>query len=265
MTESKDRSVIRLADIGKVLKKGVSSRAFTALAMSGEPYMTLEDIATICGFSPSTLRFDGGLGDLFHAELVEPVPDIVNPRKRVKGYRITARARRTLRRLDVMIDRPLPSLLRSNPRSDSSIPSSTQDPTQVSQVQPKLEPKVKDIKESPKKKVGPKTQSKSPKTNPSIPRSNPRSDPSFPRSNPRPDPSIKDRPKMKVEPKIKPKSDPSISRSNPNIPISNPRSDPRTKGRPKTKAQERGLPPEASPKKGVKSKGFSQESNERGG
>ena len=178
MAESEDHSVIRFADIDKVLRSGVSSRAFTALAMTDKSHMTLDEMADVCGFKISSLKFDGRLGDLFHSQMVEPVLDVVNPRRQVLGYRITSKARRTLRRLSV-IDRPFFPLLDSNPRADPKNPSPTQEGTQATQAKPKSKPEFKDIQESPtlkgQSKSKPKSRLKKPKVNPSPdPRADPR-------------------------------------------------------------------------------------------
>lgn len=89
-----DQTVIQLGDIRPVLKSGVTCRAITALSMTDKPYMTLEEMAEICGFGPTTLVTNGFLGNLFHFEIVEPVPDEADGRK-VKGYRLTEKARRS--------------------------------------------------------------------------------------------------------------------------------------------------------------------------
>jgi hypothetical protein len=46
-----DRTVIQLGNIRPVLKSGVSSRAFTALSLTEKPYMTIQEVADVCGFS----------------------------------------------------------------------------------------------------------------------------------------------------------------------------------------------------------------------
>jgi hypothetical protein len=92
-----DRTVIQLGNIRPVLKSGVSSRAFTALSLTEKPYMTIQEVADVCGFSPTSLRYNDCLTNLFNAQLVESVKDENDKYKtKVKGYRLTERARRSM-------------------------------------------------------------------------------------------------------------------------------------------------------------------------
>lgn len=97
MTDEKDATVIQLDDVKlkPALKNGVASRAFMALSLTDKPYMTIQEVADICGFAPSSLRYNKSLSSLFHGQLVESVRDEENWR-RVKGYRLTEQARRTV-------------------------------------------------------------------------------------------------------------------------------------------------------------------------
>ncbi len=101
MTDEKDTTVIQLGDIKlkPALKSGVSGRAFMALSFTDEPYLTIQELSDICGFAPSTLRYNDSLTNLFHGQLVEAVEDEAD-RRRVKGYRLTEKARRSVRTVD---------------------------------------------------------------------------------------------------------------------------------------------------------------------
>jgi len=99
MTEEKDTTVIQLGDIKSALGNGVASRTFMALSLTDEPFLTIEQVAEICGFSPTSLRYNKSLSHLFHGQLVESVKDETDGRK-VRGYRLTEKARRSVRTMD---------------------------------------------------------------------------------------------------------------------------------------------------------------------